>query len=100
MQQGVFAANRIGDSFSLIDTQGVSDVPVRYENNLIGHSNKNGYVFVPSVTPYFSAKYSIDPLDLPTNFNVTTVEKRQAARLGSGIIVNFPIKNHWLQMCI
>ncbi|WP_224992575.1 fimbria/pilus outer membrane usher protein [Acinetobacter pittii] len=92
MQQGVFAANRIGDSFSLIDTQGVSDVPVRYENNPIGHSNKNGYVFVPSVTPYFSAKYSIDPLDLPTNFNVTTVEKRQAARLGSGIVVNFPIK--------
>ncbi len=92
MQPGLFVANRIGDSFALIDTNGVADIPVRYENNLIGHSNAKGYVFVPSVTPYFSAKYSIDPLELPSNFNTTLVEKRQAAKLGSGIVVDFPIK--------
>ncbi|WP_445403464.1 fimbria/pilus outer membrane usher protein [Acinetobacter vivianii] len=92
MQPGLFVANRIGDSFALIDTNGVSDVPVRYENNLIGRSNDKGYVFVPSVTPYFSAKYSIDPLDLPSNFNASIVEKRQAAKLGSGIVIDFPIK--------
>ena len=36
----VFASNRLGDSFALIDTNQVPDVLVRYENSLIGRSNK------------------------------------------------------------
>lgn len=95
MSGDVFATNRLGESFALIDTNKVQDVPVLYENNLIGRSNSKGYVFVPSVTPYYAVKYSINPLDLDSNYNVTTVENRKAARLGSGIVVKFPIKKSY-----
>lgn len=95
MSGNVFATNRLGDSFALIDTNKVKDVPVLYENNLIGHSNRNGYVFVPSVTPYYAAKYTINPLDLPSNYNASKVENRKAAKLGSGIVVKFPIKKSY-----
>jgi outer membrane usher protein len=95
MSGDIFASNRLGQSFALIDTNKTADVPVHYENNLIGQSNSKGYIFVPSVTPYYAAKYSINPINLASNFNATQVEKRIAAKLGSGVVVKFPIKQSY-----
>ncbi len=92
MQNSLYAANRLGESFALIDTNNVPDVQVRYENNLIGRSNKKGHIFIPSVTPYYAGKYSVDPIDLPSNYTITNVENRVAAQRGSGIVIQFPIK--------
>lgn len=92
MQHGFFASNRLGESFALIDTNHIPDIPVKYENTLIGKSNRNGHVFVPSVTPYYNGKFSIDPLALPSSYTVTTVEKRMSAKRGSGIMIEFPIR--------
>lgn len=92
MRNSVFATNRLGESFSLISTNGQANIPIRYENNLIGETNKKGYLFVPNVTPYYGAKYSIDPLNLSSNFATPVVERRSAAKLGTGIIVDFPVK--------
>lgn len=92
MRNSIFATNRLGESFSLISTNGQANIPIRYENNLIGETNKKGYLFVPNVTPYYGAKYSIDPLNLSSNFATPVVERRSAAKLGTGIIVDFPVK--------
>ncbi|MDC5350674.1 Csu fimbrial usher CsuD [Acinetobacter baumannii] len=91
MAGDLFASNRLGESFALIDTNQVPDVLVRYENSLIGRSNKKGHIFVPSVTPYYSGKYSVDPIDLPSNFTITQVEQRIAAKRGSGVVIKFPL---------
>ncbi|MFP0337793.1 Csu fimbrial usher CsuD, partial [Acinetobacter baumannii] len=91
MAGDLFASNRLGESFALIDTNQVPDVLVRYENSLIGRSNKKGHIFVPSVTPYYSGKYSVDPIDLPSNFTITQVEQRIAAKRGSGVVIKFPV---------
>lgn len=95
MQKGIYAANRLGESFALIDTNGVPEVQVRYENNLIGQSNKKGHIFVPSVTPYYAGKYSVDPINLPSNYTITKVENRIAAKRGSGVVIKFPIQNSY-----
>lgn len=92
MADSFFASNRLGDSFALIDTNKVANIPVQYENSLIGYSNRNGHIFVPSVTPYYAAKYSIDPINLPSNYNATQVEQRMAVKQGVGIVIKFPIK--------
>lgn len=95
MSGEVFASNRLGESFALIDTNKVADIPVHYENSLIGHSDSNGFIFVPSVTPYYAAKYSINPINLPSNFNATRVDNRIAAKRGSGVVIKFPIKQSY-----
>lgn len=46
---------------------------------------------MPSVTPYYSGKYSVDPIDLPSNFTITQVEQRIAAKRGSGVVIKFPV---------
>ena len=91
MKQGVFMSNRLGESFALIDTNHVPDIPIQYENSLIGRSNRKGYAFVSSIPPYYAGKYNIDPLALSSNYIATSVEKRVAAKRGSGIVITFPV---------
>ena len=92
MKNSVFLSNRLGESFALVSTNKNPNIPIRYENNLIGETNKKGYLFVPNVTPYYGAKYSIDPLSLPSNYSTPLIEQRTSAKLGTGIVVDFPVQ--------
>lgn len=92
MQGDLYATNTINDAFALISTEGYPDIPVRYENQLIGMTNAKGYLLVPTVTSYYHAKFQIDPLNLPADVAVPTVEKTVAIRDHSGFLVDFPIQ--------
>ncbi|MBY8821791.1 fimbria/pilus outer membrane usher protein [Sphingomonas colocasiae] len=88
----VLLANRIADSFVLVNTGGRAGVPVRYENQLVGRSGGDGHVLVPWVPAYYAGRYSIDPFDLPTNVAVPVVEKSVAVARGSGLVLNFDLR--------
>ena len=50
-----------GAGFVLVRKDGVPAIPARYENNLIGTTDPDGHLMVPSVPGYYAAKYEIDP---------------------------------------
>ncbi|MGY4818134.1 fimbria/pilus outer membrane usher protein [Pseudomonas chlororaphis subsp. piscium] len=91
MDRQVFAANRIDDAFVVVSTDGYRDIPVRYENQLVGRTDKNGHLLVPWSSAYYRGKYEIDPLNLPANVQSPLVEQRVAVRRGSGYLVEFPL---------
>lgn len=92
MDKSLFATNMVQDSFVLVSTDGVPAIPVRYENNLIGSTDSDGHLMVPSVPGYYAAKYEIDPLNLPLDMQVPEVEKRVAVKSGNGYLMRFPVK--------
>ena len=87
----VFATNRIDDAFVLVDTDGQAGVPVRYENQWVGNTDRDGHLLVPWVTAWHAAKYQIDPLRLPPHVSTPVVEQRVAVRGGSGHVVHFEV---------
>ena len=92
MDNQVFAANRVNDAFVVVSTDGVSGVPVRYENQVVGETDRNGHLLVPWTSAYYRAKYEIDPLNLPSKVQVPNVEQRVAVRRGSGYLLEFPVR--------
>ncbi|VVU50774.1 fimbria/pilus outer membrane usher protein [Burkholderia anthina] len=92
MDGAVLPANRVDDAFVLIDTQGQKGIPVRYENQLIGTTDGQGHLLVPWSPSYYAAKYEIDPLGLPADMRVPTVERRVAVRQQAGALVTFPVE--------
>ncbi len=92
MDGGVFAANRINDAFALVSTAGVGDVPVRFENQIIGRTNANGHLLVPGVNAYYPARFEIDTLELPDYMQAPQGEQRVLLRSGSGALLRFPIE--------
>ena len=91
MDGGWFAANRITDAFALVAT-GMPDVPVRFENQLIGRTNARGHLLVPSVNAYYPARFEIDILDLPEEMQVERSEQRVLLGAGSGAMLRFAIQ--------
>ncbi|MCZ9637014.1 fimbria/pilus outer membrane usher protein [Pseudomonas sp. NC26] len=92
MDAGVFAANRIDDAFVVVSTSGYADVPVRYENQAIGRTDKGGHLLVPYSSGYYRGKYEIDPMGLPPDILAPQVEQRVAVRRGSGYLLEFDLK--------
>ncbi|MDG0796203.1 fimbria/pilus outer membrane usher protein [Pectobacterium punjabense] len=91
MNGGLFPSNRINDAFVVVDTDGYPDVPVKYENQLVGKTNKRGHLLVPWVVSNYPAKVEIDTLQLPANVTTPQVESRVSVKEGSGTVVKFPV---------
>ncbi|XAH23338.1 fimbria/pilus outer membrane usher protein [Xylophilus sp. GW821-FHT01B05] len=92
MDGHVFAANRVGDSFALVSTKGVPDVPVRFENQLIGRTDAAGYLLVPQVQPYRNSRYEIDMLEQPADQFAPMTERQLAVGSGGGALVDIPVQ--------
>lgn len=92
LDSALFASRQVGDAFVLIDTEGVADVPVHYENQLVGYTDDRGHLLVPWVTSHYEARYAIDALDLPHNMRVPYTERRISVRRGSGARLDFPLQ--------
>ena len=92
MDKEFFVANQVNDAFVVVSTGGFAGVPVRYENQVVGETDRNGHLLVPWSSAYYRAKYEIDPLNFPTNVQVANVEQRVAVRRGSGYLLEFPVR--------
>ncbi len=92
MDKQFFTANQVNDAFVVVSTEGFAGVPVRYENQVVGETDRNGHLLVPWSSAYYRAKYEIDPLNLPSNLQVPNVEQRVAVRRGSGYLLEFPVR--------
>lgn len=93
MDGGVFPANRVSDSFVLVDTDR-PDVPVYFEHQLMGRTDRSGHLLVPSVPANYVASYAIDTLQLPSNVDAAIVEQEIAVTRRAGAIVRFPLRTH------
>lgn len=92
MNGGIYTSNMINDAFALVSTNGFSKIPVSYENQVIGTTNVKGYLLIPTVSSYYQAKFQIDPMKLPADVMLPTVEKRLAISERSGYLINFPVE--------
>ena len=92
MNGNIFAANKINDAFVLVSTEGYKGVPVYYENQKQGMTNRKGYLLLPSITPYYMGQYAIDPMALPAEAHIPVVEQSIAIRKNNGHVMKFPIQ--------
>ncbi|MDW8845444.1 fimbria/pilus outer membrane usher protein [Erwinia sp. MMLR14_017] len=91
MDGSLFAANQVTDAFVLVKTD-YPNIKVRYENQLMGHTDDKGYLLVPGISSWYPAKYDIDTLDLPADMTTSHVEQRFAVKRDSGYLLHFPVE--------
>ncbi|MES2626746.1 MAG: fimbria/pilus outer membrane usher protein, partial [Pseudomonadota bacterium] len=92
MKGQVLASPPFNDSFVLVSTSGEPNVPVSYENQLIGATNHKGFLLVPFSASFYASKYSIDILGLPANVTGSQVEQTAVVKPGAGLLLEFLIE--------
>lgn len=92
MGEDVFAARQVTDAFVVVSTNGIGDVPVRYENQLVGYTNRRGRLLVPWVTSQYPAKFGVDPAQLPPDISIAEPEQRLTVKRRSGALLKFDMQ--------
>ncbi|MCW2256871.1 outer membrane usher protein [Providencia alcalifaciens] len=92
MGGGLFAARTINNSFAVVSTNGVADIPIKLENNLVGTSDANGLLLLTSLNSYQNNLVSIDPTNLPANTQIPQININAVPADRSGTLVKFDIK--------
>jgi outer membrane usher protein len=92
MDGGLFAANRIDDAFVVVSSGEYPEVPVRFEHQLLGRTNKSGHLLVPWVPSYYRGQYEVDLLDLPDNVIATDTTRHLSVQRRSGALLSFDIR--------
>ena len=91
MDGHVFAARPIYDSFAVVSTDGVPNVPVQLANNPIGTTDSQGMLLVTPLNAYQNNQLSINPLDLPADMRIARVDAVATPTDRSGVLVHFGI---------
>ncbi|PWK33915.1 fimbria/pilus outer membrane usher protein [Cupriavidus plantarum] len=93
MDGTVMAGRRIDQSFALVSTGGVPDLPVLVENRRIGTTDSGGHFLVPNLLPYDANRIEIDALNLPVNTRLSSTRLSIAPALQSGAVAAFSIQS-------
>lgn len=91
MGGGLFAARQINDGFAVVSTDGVADVPVLLQNNVIGTTNSRGLLLISPLNAYQDNKIGIDPMDLPADLRIDKVAAQATPTDRAGTVVNFKL---------
>ncbi len=87
----VYLANRIDDSFAVVDAH-APGVRVQRENVVVGTTNDDGKILIPNLNAYQKNKVAIDPMDLPINAEIASTLDYVTPGFKSGVYVNFDVK--------
>jgi outer membrane usher protein len=93
MGDGVFLANRIDDSFAVVET-GVPGVEVFHENRSIGFTDSEGRALVTGLRSYQKNKVAIDTRNLPVDADVAATQDVVVPADRSGVRVNFGVRTN------
>jgi outer membrane usher protein len=93
MAGDVLAGRRIDESFAVVDTNGVANVPVLHENRVIGKTNASGHLLVPDLLPYDSNHLAIDPLGLPATTAISATNLNVSPQSRAGVLARFSIES-------
>lgn len=91
MGGGVFAARQINDGFAVVSTNGIADVPVLLQNNVIGTTNSRGLLLISPLNAYQDNKIAIDPMNLPADLRIDKVATQATPTDRAGTLVNFKL---------
>ncbi len=79
-------------SFGLVRVDRLEDVPVYVNSQLMGRTDEEGYLFIPTLASYIDNQVSIKVRDLPMDYYVPEVMKYVSPALMGGFCLDFGIR--------
>ncbi|MFZ6719036.1 fimbria/pilus outer membrane usher protein [Undibacterium sp. Ji49W] len=86
-----FLSNWVDDSFAIVDTNGISDVPVFAENRKVGRTDRRGKLLIPDLRSYELNRISLDLTELPLDVQVGVSEQTVRPQHRNGVIAHFKL---------
>lgn len=92
MKGEVFLAPPIQQSLALVKVGTLPNIPILYNNQMIGKTNKKGLSLAPNVAPYVPSQIKIDDQELPLDMSVPSMVQTVAPPAGGGVVADFKVR--------
>lgn len=86
-----YATRQLGEAFLLVNTEGIPDIPVLFEHQVVGVTDKNGFLFVNNLVPYNQTNVEVDIMNLPLEYRAPVTQQKIIGRRNAGAIAHFDI---------
>lgn len=86
---GLFASQRVSESFALVEVPGYPDLNVSLGGRVLGRTNASGIAIVPQLVPYQANAIRLDQNDLPISAEIDTIEQSVVPVRRSGVKIVF-----------
>lgn len=86
-----FVSRAVSDSFAVVSTNGVADVPILYENRIAGRTDRHGYLLLADLRGWQRNRIAIDPDGLPADLEVPAIERLVTPADHAGVNVQFAL---------
>ncbi|HID4046687.1 TPA: fimbria/pilus outer membrane usher protein [Pluralibacter gergoviae] len=87
----LYATRELGESFVLVDTQGVPDVPVMLEHRPVGKTDSHGRLFLNDLRAYQENHINIDALHLGNDYRAPYTSQEAIPRRNGGAFTQFSV---------
>ena len=92
LDREVFASRQVNSSsFAVVKTEGLKDIKIYNQNNMVAITNKSGTAAFP-IRPYEKTKIEIKDNEIPLEATAEVLEMYPVAYARSGVLVKFPIQ--------
>ena len=91
LKNQIYFTKTISNSFGVIHTPGLQNVPIYRENRLVGKTNGGGYIIIPNLIPYTNNSISIHPDQIPLDIKIKKEKITVIPQEEAGVYIDFPI---------
>jgi len=88
----LFLSNQIYDSFAIVDTTPLTNVPVLQENRDVGTTGSSGRLLVPDMRAFEINHIAVEATGLPADVTINNATRVMRPQDRSGVVVKIPIK--------
>lgn len=89
----VFAAQRLTDSFALVEVKDYADVKVGLGGTQKTKTDKSGVALLPHLAAYQNNYIRVNPQNLPISAEIDNLEKEVVPAWRSGVKAKFPVRS-------
>jgi outer membrane usher protein len=90
-----FASREIDNSFAVAQVGGEPNVRIYRDNQLVGHTDADGYAILPGLRPYQDNVIRIEQADLPLDIEVDAMQVEAIPHYRSGVLLKFPVERSY-----
>jgi outer membrane usher protein len=92
IEDKVFTAREITDSFALVRVPGIADAPILLDNQPAGSTDRAGRLVLPRMTPYVPHQIRVDVDALPPDAEIVRDRETAVPPFRSGVVVTLGVK--------
>lgn len=92
LADGVYFSRGLDEGFAVVQTKDIAGVAVLLENQVVAHTDKQGRAVIGNLLAYQKNSISIDPLTLPMDVAIKSIEKSVMPRPQGGVLIDFDIR--------